>query len=154
MTKKVYIDPGHGGSDPGAVKYIKEKDANLNISIGCRDYLKKFGVSVKMSRTGDISKSITTRANEANKWDADVVVSIHNNAGGGDGFEVLHSVVGGEGKKLAKAIETRVKKIGQNSRGLKTRKGEGGTDYFGMIRLPKAPAVICECAFVDRKSVV
>lgn len=148
---KVYLDPGHGGSDPGAVKYVREEDANLNVAIGCRDYLKANGVTVKMSRTGDVDKSINTRAAEANNWGADVVVSIHNNAGGGDGFEVLHSIVGGKGKELAKDIETQVKKIGQNSRGLKTRKGSNG-DFFGMIRLPKAPAVICECAFVDNKT--
>lgn len=152
MAKKVYLDPGHGGSDPGAVKYVKEKEANLAIAKGCRDYLEDYGVTVKMSRTGDTAKSINTRAAESNKWGADICVSIHNNAGGGDGLEVLHTYKGGKGKELAKAIETQVKKIGQNSRGLKTRKDSNGNDYFGMIRLPKSPAVICECAFVDNKT--
>lgn len=90
-------------------------------------------------------------AAEANKWGADYVVSIHNNAGGGDGFEVYHTINGGKGKTLAKNIEAEVKKIGQNSRGLKTKKGNNG-DYFGMIRLTKAPAVICEGVFVDNKT--
>lgn len=149
---KVYLDPGHGGTDPGAVKYITESKANLQIAKGCRDYLEKNGVTVKMSRTGDTSKNINTRASEANSWDADICVSIHNNAGGGDGFEVFHSIVGGKSKDLAKDIETRVKELGQNSRGLKTRKNAQGKDYFGMIRIPTMPAVICECAFVDNKT--
>lgn len=79
---------------------------------------------------------------------ADYVISIHNNAGGGNGFEIYHTINGGKGKTLAADIEVEVKKIGQNSRGLKTKRGNNG-DYFGMIRLTVAPAVICEGFFVD-----
>ena len=151
MTK-VYLDPGHGGSDPGAVKYVTERDVNLVMALACRDYLQANGVSVKMSRTSNSTNtSINDMAAEANKWGADFVISIHNNAGGGDGFEVYHTINGGKGKTLAKNIEAEVKKIGQNSRGLKTKKGSYG-DYFGMIRLTKAPAVICEGVFVDNKT--
>lgn len=147
---KVYIDPGHGGSDPGAVKYIVERDVNLVMALACRDYLNANGVSTKMSRTSNSTDtSIGSMAREANSWGADLVVSIHNNAGGGDGFEVYHTVGGGTGKTLAQNIEAEVKKIGQNSRGLKTRRDTDGTDYYGMIRLTDAPAVICEGVFVD-----
>lgn len=147
---KVYIDAGHGGSDPGAVKYVVERDVNLVMALACRDYLNANGVNTKMSRTSNSTDtSINSMAREANSWGADVVVSIHNNAGGGDGFEVYHSVNNGRGKTLAAAIEAEVKKIGQNSRGLKTRRDTDGTDYYGMIRLTEAPAVITEGAFVD-----
>ena len=147
---KVYLDPGHGGSDPGAVKYVTERDVNLVMALACRDYLEANGVSVKMSRTSNSTNtSINDMAAEANKWGADYVVSIHNNAGGGDGFEVYHTIGGGKGKTLATNIEAEVKKIGQNSRGLKTKRNSSGTDYFGMIRLTSAPAVICEGFFVD-----
>ena len=152
MTK-VYVDAGHGGSDPGAVKYLTERDVNLVIAKACRDYLESHGVSVKMSRTSNkTNTSINSMASEANRWGADFVVSIHNNSGGGDGFEVYHTINGGKGKALAKNIEAEVKKIGQNSRGLKTKKNSSGTDYFGMIRLTDAPAVICEGVFVDNKT--
>ena len=144
MTK-VYVDAGHGGSDPGAVKYLTERDVNLVIAKACRDYLESNGVSVKMSRTSNSTNtSINSMAKEANNWGADYVVSIHNN-----GFEVYHTIGGGKGKTLAANIEAEVKKIGQNSRGLKTKKNSSGTDYFGMIRLTNAPAVICEGFFVD-----
>lgn len=147
---KVYIDPGHGGSDPGAVKYIVERDVNLVMALACRDYLAANGVSTKMSRTSNSTDTgINSMAREANSWGADLVISIHNNAGGGDGFEVYHTVGGGIGKTLAQNIEAEVKKIGQNSRGLKTRRDTDGTDYYGMIRLTNAPAVICEGVFVD-----
>lgn len=147
---KVYIDPGHGGSDPGAVKYIIERDVNLVMALACRDYLNANGVSTKMSRASNSTDTgINSMAREANSWGADLVISIHNNAGGGDGFEVYHTIGDGKGKVLAQNIEAEVEKIGQNSRGLKTRKDVDGTDYYGMIRLTDAPAVICEGVFVD-----
>lgn len=149
MTK-VYIDAGHGGSDPGAVKYVIERDVNLVMALACRDYLEANGVTTKMSRTSNSTNtSITSMANSANSWGADYVISIHNNAGGGDGLEVYHTINGGKGKTLAQNIEKEVKAIGQNSRGIKTKKNSSGTDYFGIIRLTNAPAVICEGAFVD-----
>lgn len=151
MAKKVYVDAGHGGYDNGAVKYVTEDKVNLVMALACRDYLKANGVSVKMSRTTDVGTSISKMAKAANEWGADLVVSLHNNAGGGDGFEVYCSVSGGTGRTLAKNIEAEVKKIGQNSRGVKTKKNSSGSDYFGMIRLTDAPAVICEGAFVDNK---
>ena len=148
---KVYLDAGHGGSDSGAVKYVREKDVNLTMALACRDYLKANGVTVKMSRTTDKNTDLNEMCKDANAWDADLAVSIHNNAGGGDGFEIYHSISGGKGKTLAVNIEKEVKKIGQNSRGLKTRKGANG-DYYGFIRMTDMPAVICEGAFVDNKT--
>jgi len=149
---KVYVDAGHGGSDAGAVKYVTEKTVNLTEALACRDYLEANGIEVKMSRTGDTSTSINSIAKAANNWGADYVVSIHNNAGGGVGFEVYHTVNGGKGKTLAQNIEKEVKAIGQTSRGLKTKKNASGQDYFGMIRLTNAPCVICEGCFVDNAS--
>ena len=136
---KVYLGVGHGGSDPGAVKYVVEKDVNLKMALACRDYLEANGVEVKISRTTDIDKDLNARINECNKYNPNLAVDIHNNAGGGDGFEVYHTIYGGTGKTLAKNIEDEVKKIGQNSRGLKTRKRSDGTDYFGFIKFIASP---------------
>lgn len=152
MAKKVYVDAGHGGSDPGAVKYVTEKKVNLVMALACRDYLQANGVTVKMSRTTDKDTDLNQMCRDANSWGADLAVSIHNNAGGGDGFEIYYSIVGGTSKTLASNIEKEVKKIGQNSRGLKTKVGSGGADYFGFIRMTSMPAVICEGAFVDNKN--
>lgn len=154
MTDYLYlvgIDPGHGGPDPGAVGYIKEAVANLTTALACRKYLLANNVGVVMSRTISISTSITATCNKFNKKKVDLAVSIHKNAGGGDGFEAYHSIGGGKGKTLAKNIENEVKKLGQNSRGLKTRTDTDGSDYYGFIRLTKMPAVILEGCFVDNK---
>lgn len=149
---KVALDPGHGGYDDGAVKYVTEDKVNLVEALACRDYLEAHGVEVLMSRTTDTTNSLRDFCKKANDWGADLAVSIHNNAGGGDGFEAYHHYGGGTGKTLAANIEAEVKKIGQNSRGLKTKKNKNGQDYFGFIRLTDMPAVICEGAFVDNKA--
>ena len=145
---KVYIGVGHGGSDSGAVKYLVEKDVNLTMALACHDYLKSAGVDVKISRTTDKDSSIAEKVTAANSWGADLAIDIHNNAGGGDGAEVYHSIVGGTGKRLAYNILNEFEKIGQNVRGSKTKQ-ENGTDYFGFIRLTDMPAVITEAVFVD-----
>lgn len=149
MSKKVYIGVGHGGNDPGAVKYLVEKDVNLKMALACKDYLVANGVEVKISRETDKTVSINQKVSEANAWGADLALDIHNNAGGGDGAEVYHSVAYGTGKELADNILAEVKKIGQNVRGAKIKKNSSGKDYFGFIRLTKMPAVICEGVFVD-----
>lgn len=148
---KVYIGVGHGGSDSGAVKYLVEKDINLKMALACRDYLKSAGVDVKISRTTDRDSSIAEKVAAANSWGADLALDIHNNAGGGDGAEVYHSIVYGTGATLAKNILSEFEKIGQNVRGAKT-KPEGNTDYFGFIRMTNMPAVITEAVFVDNKA--
>lgn len=148
---KVYIGVGHGGSDSGAVKYLVEKDVNLKMALACRDYLKAAGVDVKISRTTDKDSSIAEKVTAANSWGADLAIDIHNNAGGGDGAEVYHSIVGGTGKRLADHILSEFEKIGQNVRGAKTKQ-ENGTDYFGFIRLTDMPAVITESVFIDNSA--
>lgn len=87
---KIYVDPGHGGSDPGAQgNGLQEKNLTLDIAIRIRDILinEYEDVEVRMSRTGDITVSLEQRTNDANSWGADYFLSIHINAGGGTGFE-------------------------------------------------------------------
>lgn len=149
---KVFISPGHGGSDLGAVGFVIEKDVNLKMAKACAAYLEERNVEVLLSRSEDGNESLDEKIKKCNDFNPQVAVECHNNAGNGNGFEVFHSVVGGVGKTLAKNIEEEVIKIGQNSRGLKTRVGDGGTDYLAFIRRTNCPAVICEGAFVDNEA--
>lgn len=147
---KVFIGVGHGGSDPGAVaNNTKEKDLNLSIALACRDELVRHGVSVKMSRTKDENDPLSEEIRECNVFAPDLAVDIHNNAGGGDGAEVFYHYGGGKSKTLAEDILAEIVKVGQNSRGAKTRVNANGKDYYGFIRETSCPAVIVECAFVD-----
>ena len=133
--KKVFLGVGHGGKDPGAVANgFKESDLNLNIALACADELQRHGVSVLMSRTKDENDDINEEIRECNAFKPDLAGDIHNNAGGGDGAEVLHTINGGKGKELAQNILNEVVAIGQNSRGIKTKTNASGKDYFGFIR--------------------
>lgn len=154
MSKKVYIGVGHGGSDSGAVgNGFKEKNLNLDIAKACMNYLKANGVDVKISRTTDVDSTINSKVREANSWGANLVIEIHNNSGGGDGAEVYYSRVGGMSKTLAQNVLNEICKLGQQSRGIKTKLGSSGRDYFGMVRDTDAPAIFVECAFIDTKDV-
>lgn len=151
MSKKVFIGVGHGGTDPGAVKYITEKEYTLKVAFALSEVLSKYGVDYKLSRTQDIDTDMDSKVAMCNAYKPDLVIDIHFNAGGGQGFEVYYSRVGGTSKKLAENINNEVKKI-MSSRGVKTRLGDSGSDYFAIIRETVAPAVLCEGGFVDTKS--
>ena len=154
MAKKVFLGVGHGGTDSGAVgNGLKEKDLNLAIALECQKVLVRHGVTVGMSRTKDENDTLNEEIKECNKFNPDLAVDVHNNAGGGDGAEAFYHYNGGTGKTLAVNILEEIVKIGQNSRGAKTRKNSNGKDYYGFIRETKCPAVIVECAFIDTKDI-
>jgi N-acetylmuramoyl-L-alanine amidase len=93
--------------------------------------------------TDGSNNSPQAAAREANEWGADLFVSIHNNAGGGDGYEAL---VGTEEQRVMGWIFERfVKEIGQNSRGVKLRPD------LTVLRDTKMPAILNEGAFVDNQ---
>jgi N-acetylmuramoyl-L-alanine amidase len=87
------------------------------------------------------NNSLQTVADAANAWGADLLVSNHFNAGGGNGFEAL--VYSEKRKDLGLIFERHVKSAGQNSRGVKYRPG------LAVLRLSNMPAVLNEGAFVD-----
>ena len=135
----------NGGSDPGACgNGLKEKDINLQIMLACQAELVRHGVTVVCSRTIDADDPVQQEVKEANASGADVAVSFHTNAGGGDGSESFYWPTSAKGKKLAQLCEKHMKAIGQNSRGCKT-------NNLMFTRETTMPAVLCECAFIDTK---
>jgi len=82
QAAKVVVDPGHGGSDPGAVGIngLYEKTVNNEISWRLRDLLVKHGYEVVMTRDADKTLSLTDRVAAATAADADLFVSVHANA--------------------------------------------------------------------------
>lgn len=142
MAKKIYIDPGHSKVDPGAVGYEVERDLNEKVSKFMNEHL--LANYVCETKVDPISNnSLSAVANAANAWGADLLVSNHFNAGGGDGYEAL--VYSDKRVALGKIFEKHVKAIGQNSRGVKLRPG------LAVLRLSNMPAVLNEGAFVDTK---
>ena len=147
---KIYLDPGHGGSDPGAVANgLKEKDLVLSIAKYARNYLQNNykGVTVRMSRSTDKHLTLTQRANDANRWGADVFVSIHINAGGGVGYEdyIYNGKVSSNTHKLQDAIHKKVAPLFTRDRGQKRAN-------FAVVRQTKMPAVLTENGFIDNKT--
>lgn len=142
---KVFLSAGHGGSDPGAVANgLKEKDINLQIMLACHAELVRHGLTVVCSRVKDENDPVAQEVAEANASGADVAVSFHTNAGGGDGSESFYYSGSSKGKKLAELCEKHTKALGQNSRGVKT-------NNLMFTRATKMTAVLCECAFIDTK---
>ena len=96
MIKKVFLGVGHGGADPGAVANgLREKDVNLGIALAAKAHLERAGVVVRLSRYRDENDSLAEEIRECNAYNPDLAVDVHNNAGGGDGFEAYCSLAGG-----------------------------------------------------------
>lgn len=147
---KIFIDPGHGGSDSGAVSNgLIEKDINLIVAKEVKRLLEEQNVKVLMSREGDTYPSLDERASKANSFKADYFISIHHNAGGGNGYEIIHSVSEGKGKELSEKIGSEFESIGQTKRRIYFRTNSNGKDYFAVIRQTNMPAIITEFAFLD-----
>lgn len=96
MNKKIVIDPGHGGNDPGAVANgIKEKDYNLLISKYMYDRFKELGIPVQLTRDDDTSLSPDERTSRVQDFYGNgndvLVISNHLNAGGQDAYYVVNS---------------------------------------------------------------
>jgi N-acetylmuramoyl-L-alanine amidase len=142
MATKIYINPGHSNVDPGAVGYETERDLNVRTAKFMNEHLLANYVCETKVTDGKVNSTSTVAA-EANNWGANLLVSIHNNAGGGDGYEAL--VYSAKNKELGLIFEKHVKAAGQNSRGVKYR------PELNVLRLSNMAAILNEGAFVDNK---
>lgn len=142
VSKKIYIDPGHSNVDPGAVGFEVERDLNEKVSKFMNEYL--LANYICETKVDPITNnSLSAIADAADAWGADLLVSNHFNAGGGDGYEAL--VYSEKRRALGDIFVKHVKAIGQNSRGVKLRPG------LAVLKLSNMPAVLNEGAFVDNK---
>ena len=172
----VAIDAGHGGRDPGAsYNGLRESDVNLSIAKYCEEELKTYkGVEVVMTRTDDTYVGLVERVEIAAEHNADVFVSIHNNAfpsASAHGAEVIvpnnasyyykeaHVV----GAALGKKILTNIVKLGLTYRRVYDKDATNGdvypggdtSDYFTVINESRRlgiPGIIVEHAFLSNDS--
>ncbi len=146
---KIMINPGHGGTDPGACYgYVREADVAFNIARRVESYLRKVGYDVKLEQIDGLERI----CDACNDWDADLFVSIHCNAGGGTGTETYHYEYSHAGKKLAACIQRQiVNSLSTVDRGLKTKIfGSDGYPYDVFVcKYTDCPAVLVETAFID-----
>ncbi|YCA45922.1 N-acetylmuramoyl-L-alanine amidase [Bacillus sp. JZ8] len=144
---KIFIDPGHGGTDSGAASNgLLEKNLTWQIASAVRNMLinEYEDVYVLMSRTGDQTISLTARTNAANAWNADYYLSIHINAGGGTGYEdYVFPGIGAPTTTYQNLIHEEVlKSVDFTNRGKKTAN-------FHVLRETNMPAILTENGFID-----
>ncbi|MBQ4110358.1 MAG: N-acetylmuramoyl-L-alanine amidase [Clostridia bacterium] len=158
----VVLDPGHGGSDPGAIgkdafgnEVLQEKDPNLAIALIVEQRLLNAGVTVYMTRKDDTYVTLSGRYNYANGKNADLFCSIHNNAS--ENFDLSGTMTMYaydeakegytiSGKEYASIMQKHmVKALG--SKDLKARKNSA----LAVVRGTNMPAVITESLFVSNE---
>ena len=156
--KVIYIDPGHGGLDPGALYGgIKEKDINLEISKKLEDRLTKLGAIVYLTRNGDYDLSairtsnrkrsdLSRRVNMINNSKCDLFLSIHLNAEDTNtwrGAQVFYDDINISNKKLANILQKQFKYDLKTSRKVKK------VDNLYLQRRVKVPGVLIEVGFLS-----
>ena len=146
--EKIYINPGHSDKDPGAVSYETERKLNVAVAQYMNEYLlANYECETKM--TPGTMDSLAAICNDANTWKAKLFVSIHFNAGGGDGFEAL--VYNQNRVALGELFAKQVAAIGQNLRQYGAAPGVKIKPDLYVLKNTNMAAVLNEGAFVDNQ---
>ncbi|MGI6329384.1 MAG: N-acetylmuramoyl-L-alanine amidase [Bacilli bacterium] len=158
FDKIIFIDPGHGGLDPGAqYKNLYEKTINLEISKLLKIRLEELGAIVYLTREGDYDLAVPNaylrkrsdlfqRAKMINKSDCDLYLSIHLNASqftNWQGAQVFYEEVNEENKKIATIIQDSFKRHLGSKR--KTKKIQN----LYMYKRVEKPGVLLEIGFIS-----
>lgn len=157
----VFIDPGHGGFDPGKVGINNslEKDINLSISLKLKTILEQNDIHVIMSREDDRglyadsdtrkkAADLRKRVEMINSSDAMVAVSIHQNSFEQEsikGAQVFYYSGSEEGKEFAEIMQEQLKKTLKDGN---KRLAKANNNYY-MLTKTKSPLVIIECGFLS-----
>jgi N-acetylmuramoyl-L-alanine amidase len=162
----IVIDPGHGGSEPGAVgpNGATEKALNLRIAEIVKWFLERDGYDVVLTRTTDIRIPLRSRAEIANALDADAFISIHHNGGATrrqdtPGSEIFVDGGNPEASRLGGIIfeemmdamdDFDAEWVGSIRNGVQTRFNDEGDDLYGIHRYtPGVPSVITEVGYLS-----
>lgn len=145
---RIFIDPGHGGKNPGAigVNGVVEAQVNLDVALRLGRILQQAGYTVNYSRTGDTTVSLAERARLANQWNADYFVSIHCNSNVNPiytGCETFFYREGSTAQRFAIAVN--------NALAEETGLYNIGTFQanFAVLRLTDMPAILVELALLS-----
>lgn len=142
------IDPGHGGSDPGAIGPggLQEKTVNLLIASHLVQLLSARGIQTVTTRKDDRTVTLAERSSRLNAAGVDYVISIHCNAVADPNPNYISTFVigmGGQAEKLARKVQAGIVAI--------TGWPDGGVRVANlhMLRETKAPAILVECGFIS-----
>lgn len=145
---RIVIDPGHGGSDSGAVyEGRREKDDNLRLALAVGEILENNGADVVYTRTTDVYNTPFEKAMMGNNANADYFISFHRNAtptpNSSTGIETLVFRKGSEAENIAESINAELTELGFNNRGVIERPN------LVVLRRTRMPAVLVETGFID-----
>ena len=145
----VCLDPGHGGSDTGALENgVAEKDVNLDIALRARPLLEAKGYRVILTRESDTAVSLARRCAIANTSGASVLVSIHNNARPPDVQGTTTYYFRGSEKGRALAVDVQrevVARIQRPDRGVRASR-------LYVVRNAAMPAALLEGVFLTDRA--
>lgn len=150
----VFIDPGHGGDDPGSDddKDRYEKDDTLRLSLAVRDYLQQAGFKVEMSRTEDENVERIRRGQMANETGSQLFVSVHRNKAATDG----HGVEGFIPKKdddqsrlLGENIMHALGRAGFTERTIRAGTLNDPAEDYEELSVTTMPSVLIEVGFLS-----
>ncbi|EPZ58803.1 N-acetylmuramoyl-L-alanine amidase family protein [[Clostridium] sordellii ATCC 9714] len=146
MPKKVFLDPGHGGNDTGAigVNNLYEKDIVLQVAKKVEELLKKQGLEVKLSRDIDKTLALKDRTDMANSWKADCYVSIHCNAFDGNAKGIETYSLNENTSNLASDIHSEL----LNTKAYTVNRGTKTANFY-VLRNSIMRACLVEMAFID-----
>lgn len=153
-SQTIILDPGHGGSDPGAIGFgLKEKDVVLNVGLKVNKLLQQTPFNVKMTRSTDTFISLIGRSNFAKNQGGDMFVSIHANAASASasGTETFYYSAAtnpyvADSKLLATKIQNRmIAAWNLTNRGVKS-------GNYSVLRENSMPAALAELGFITNKS--
>ncbi|MCY6354938.1 N-acetylmuramoyl-L-alanine amidase [Clostridium sp. ZS2-4] len=144
---KIAIRGGHNYGVPGASGILNEVEEDRKIYVKVIGYLKQLGhqiLDVTPNKTATSAEDLSYGVSKANAWAADYFCSIHLNAGGGKGTEVLYYNWSYKGNTMATNIVKKIAALGFVNRGAKA-------DTRGLyeLRYTNMPANIIEVCFVD-----
>ena len=146
MPKKVFLDPGHGGNDSGAigVNNLYEKDIVLQVAKKVEELLKRQGLEVKLSRDVDKTLALKDRTDMANSWKADCYVSIHCNAFNGNAKGLETYSLNENTSNLASNIHSEL----LNTKAYTVNRGTKTANFY-VLRYSSMRACLVEMAFID-----
>ncbi len=156
----IVLDPGHGGTDMGALTGGRmEKELNYTVAMACKRELEKYeGVKVYLTRGKDEELSLADRAKFASEKKADLVISLHFNASeshllsGAETYVSSKQPLKSQAEKFALTELALLEQYGVPIHGNFTRLNENNQDYYGIIRESAArrmPTVIVEHCYLD-----
>lgn len=152
---KICIDPGHGGTDPGAVNGARyEKDDVLRLGKAVANRLRQQGIEVVMTREKDLSMPISSRCSVANQANCDYILSLHRDAAGpsASGISVwIYSAANDKSLRYAEEIYRQALAVTPTlGRGVHKGTPQNFTD-FGINSGTNMPSALIELGFITNE---